>query len=221
MDKLIILRLLFAGAVGLMLFPFARVETSMAQGNAGNATRTAIAGTIGVVTLDSSGYKKNHELRFFNTDGSLWYRYSYETNEGVPQSARNSFGPLAFHPDYYLLALRCVRRDAAHFEVIVNEATGLTKLVKVSDGNMRLQTWRDHVLALFAVGFDQSTNPVRYQPAGRKYKPQPNGLTFFPIQIKGNWLKIRWRTSNQTRTHVGWIQWRDSRNLLIEPSYIS
>ena len=213
-------RLVFVGVLGLVIF--AGAEALRAHATAAQARPESIAGTIGVVSLDPNG--KNSKIRFFNRDGSVWYEYTFEGDKGVPQATRNSFKPFAFHADYYLLALKCVRRDAKYFEVIVDEDRSLTKLVRISDRNMRFQTWQEHLLTLFAVDFDRSANPVRRSPAGRAYdRPMPKHLVFSPVQIQGNWMKIRWTAQNtrKRRSEAGWIRWRDRNHLLIEPFYIS
>lgn len=186
----------------------------------------SIEKTIGVVSLNPTGYKKNSKLRFFNKDGSLWYQYSFSGDAGVPSSARADFKPFALHPDYFLLALKCVKRSVDRWEVIVNEATGLTKFVRVGDRNLEFQTWGHHILKVFAVDFDRSLNPLRTAPSGRGKTIRLAGkIIFRPVQIRGNWLKVRAEFPENIRPQsggrTGWVQWRDAKNLLIEPFYFS
>lgn len=187
---------------------------------------TSIEKTIGVVSLDPSGYKKNSQLRFFNKDGSLWYLYSFAGDTGVPSIARADFKPFAFHADYFLLVMKCVKRHVNGWEVIVNEATGLTKFVRVEDRNLKFETWGDHILKLFAVEFDQSVNPVRTLPSGRgNAVGLADKMIFRPVQIRGNWLKIRVESPDNGKgragVRTGWIKWRDVKDLLIEPFYFA
>lgn len=186
----------------------------------------SIEKTIGVVSLNPTGYKKNSQLRFFNKDGSLWYQYSFYGDAGVPSSARADFKPFAFHPDYFLLVVKCVKRYMDRWEVIVNEATGLTKFVRVSDRNLEFETWGDHILKLFAVNFDQSVNPLRTAPSGRGNSIRlADKLIFRPVQLRGNWLKVRAEFPEnlklQSGVRTGWVKWRDAKDLLIEPFYFS
>ena len=191
-----------------------------------SAATTSIEKTIGVLTLNSPVHKKNSQLRFFNKDGSLWYQYSFYGDAGVPSSTRADFQPFAFHPDYFLLVVKCVRRHVDRWEVVVNEATGLTKLVRVEDRNLKFETWGDHILKLFAVNFDQAVNPVRTAPSSRRNSIHlADKMIYQPVQIRGYWLRIRAVSPNNERLRsdirTGWIKWRDAKNLLIEPFYFS
>jgi hypothetical protein len=187
---------------------------------------TSIEKTIGVVSLNPSGYKKDSQLRFFNKDGSLWYQYSFYGDAGVPVAARGDFKPFAFHADYFVLVVKCVKRHVNRWEVIVNEATGLTKFVRVEDRNLKFETWGGHILKLFAVDFDQSINPVRTLPSGRGNQVGlADRLIYRPVQIKGIWLKVRAESPENGKgrsvVRMGWIKWRDEKDLLIEPFYFA
>ena len=193
----------------------------------GQSSRTPlIEKTIGVVSLNPTGYKENSQLRFFNKDGSLWFEYSFYGDAGVPASARSDFKPFAFHPDYFLLVVKCVKRYTDRWEVIVNETTRLTKFVRVEDRNLEFETWEDHILKLFAVNFDQSVNPLRTAPSGRGNSIHlADKMIFRPMQVRGNWLKLRAESpenvSLRSGVRTGWIKWRDAKELLIEPLYFS
>ena len=191
-----------------------------------DSSTSSIDKTIGVVVLNPKRYPKNSLLRFLNKDGSLWYQYSFYGDAGVPSSTRADFKPFAFHPDYFLLVVKCVKRNMDRWEVIVNEATGLTKFVRVENQNLKFETWIDHISTLFAVNFDQTANPIRTSPSDRANSIPFDGKMFYrPVQIRGNWLKIRAESPEKVRLRsgvtTGWIKWRDAKHLLIQPLYFS
>src|SRR5258706_10481370 len=80
-----------------------------------------IRNTIGVVSLADS-VPQPDSIRFYSPDGTVWYVFTffYDDRAGVWPFANKDFEPLAFHPDYFLLALVVTHRDSAGYEVIVN-----------------------------------------------------------------------------------------------------
>ena len=84
---------------------------------------------------------------------------------GKFEYANDNFKPFAFHPDYFLLVLKCVRRSENRFEVVVNEETGMKKYVNVDDPVIKFETWEAHILKnTFAIDFDRKENSVRKTP---------------------------------------------------------
>src|SRR5690606_17088516 len=74
--------------------------------------------SIGVISL-SDGYSKQDSIKIYNEDGSLWYKftYYYDDNDGVFEYHNPNFSPLAFHPDYFLLALKVSGIQKNRYEV--------------------------------------------------------------------------------------------------------
>ena len=87
--------------------------------------------TKGLIIL-SDRHSKNDFVCFYNKDGSLWYEFTfyYDDKDGKFEYENKNFDPFAFHPDYFLLALKCVGSDKNRYEVIVNEKKRLRKFVK-------------------------------------------------------------------------------------------
>ena len=183
-----------------------------------------IGDTIGVIVLAEKGYEKNQLINFYNSDESLWYQYSFYDDEAA-HSTRQDFRPFAFHPDYFVLALKCLRKTkASTFEVVVNEQTGTTKIVSLKDGNLKFQSWPSHILSLFAVDFNESNNPLRKAPSAQAARIElPKNSQCAPVSIKNRWLKIVCKTTEPASSvrKVGWILWRDDRELLVERFYMS
>lgn len=205
--------------------PLPRLQSDRADWLMPTEDRTNVIGhTIGVIVLDAKGYGKNHLINFYNSDQSPWYQYSFYDDDAA-HSTRQDFRPFAFHPDYFVLALKCLRKTkASTFEVVVDEQTGTTKIVTLKDGNLKFQSWPSHILSLFAVDFNKSNNPLRRAPSGQAAPIElPKDSQCAPVWIKGRWLKIVCKTTEPANSvrKVGWILWRNDRELLVERFYIS
>lgn len=186
---------------------------------------TSIKDTIGLIVL-SKDYGKNDFIRFFNEDGTLWYEFTfyYDDKDGEFEYANENFSPFAFHPDYFSLALKCVGGDNNRYEVIVNEKTGLTKFIKKGDPTLKFETWEEHILKTFAIEFNREENSLRDKPNGKvKTADVPAETTFHAVEIDGEWLKLRWDSSNKAGKNgeFGWIRWKKNEHILIELFYIS
>ncbi len=187
--------------------------------------RTNIAKTIGMIVL-SEGYGKNDFLRFYNSDGSLWYQFTFFFNDkdGAFPYANDDFAPFSFHPDNFLLALKCIGEHDAVYEVIVNEETGLKKFIKKSDPAFALESLEEHIVKAFAVSIDDESNPIRNTPSRTgKLINGTKEATLHPIQIEGDWLKVRWDspTESQSTINYGWVKWRSDNVIIIEIFYFS
>lgn len=224
----------------IVLFSAGIVPDFLSQSKCLNVSSYALASTlgeknslgnaIGVITLNKRTYTKARKLQFFNEDGSLWYELSFYEEDANHKFdlAKVGFEPFSFHLDYFVLALKCVGKDDKRFEVVVNETTRLTKFIRRHDDNFRFQTWQEHILALFAVGFDPSNNPLRRGPGDhiRTVRLPFDNVTFHPVQIRGNWLKVRWNVSHESDNKVrkvayGWVKWKQNTQLLVELFYFS
>jgi hypothetical protein len=171
----------------------------------------SIKNTKGLIVLDKDRYGKTDFIRFYNEDGSLWYEftYYYDESDGKFEYANENFRAFAFHIEYFVLALKCVGEDKNRYEVIVNEETGLKKFVRKDDPTLKFETWEDHILKLFAVGFNREENPLREMPEGKvKTIELPKEVFFHPVEIKGEWLSIRLsicRLNKQRRSSRCWL----------------
>jgi hypothetical protein len=181
---------------------------------------------IGIITLNEESYGKDKFIHIYNQDGSLWYQFTFYYNDSGRkfEYANENFKPFAFHLDYFVLALRCLDEDGNHYEVIVDEETGLKKFVRKDDETLKFETWEQHILKTFAVDFDREKNPLRETPGGKIKKVDlPKEVTFHPVEISGEWLKVRWDISKKKKnnTEFGWIKWKENNNLLVELFYFS
>lgn len=168
--------------------------------NTAKAQVSQINSSSGLIVL-SENYNKKDFIQIYNQDGSLWHKFSfyYDDSDGKFDYENDDFKPFAFHPDYFLLTLKCVGKEANRYEVIVNERTRLKKFVKTDDLALRFETWEDHILKLFSISFDQTKNPMLETLQGQMKNVALPNMPFHPVEVKGEWLKIKWDTSNKTK----------------------
>lgn len=154
----------------------------------GEGTRVSTtSNSFGLIVL-SKAYGEKDFIHLYNQDGSLWHKFSfyYDDSDGKFEYANEDFQPFAFHPDYFLLALKCVRKEPGRYEVIANENTELRKYVKADDPSLKFETWADHILRVFSVGFNQEKNPVLEAPRGRAKKDVKPNLFFTLSRSRAN-----------------------------------
>lgn len=179
-----------------------------------------IDGTVGVISVTENLTEKD-TIRLFNEDGSLWYKFSffYDDSDGKFDFPNDKFKPLAFHPDYFLLALTVTDKLNDRYEVTVNETTGLRKYLK--DKNFLLfRTWEEHILSVFSVDFNEANNPLLEKPSENADRAYYDKDEFYhPSQIKGEWLQVKWGSEGSWK--YGWIKWKDGEKLLIELFYFA
>jgi hypothetical protein len=183
--------------------------------------------TIGVVTLNKQAFNsdKSRGIQIFNKDGTLWYEIHFYSRGGGGKLASQSvdFRPLSLHLDYFVLALKCVGKEGSLLKVVVNEITGLTKFVNSKDELLKIETWENHILHLFAVSFNPLKNPLLDRPSGNA-KPIriPKDVFFHPSRIKGDWLMVRWDVIDKSgKIKYGWVKWRESNKLIVNFYYFA
>jgi len=193
---------------------------------------TSMSNSIGVITLNDKRQSSSKDIiRLFNKDGSLWYAFSlYDDSDVKFDGSNTDFSPLAFHQDHFLLVLKCIGSVEDQYEVVVNENSGLRKFVKKDDPLFKFQTWEEHILNLFAVGVNESRNPVLSKPDTGERIQVPKGVNFYPDRIDGAWLRIRWdeseseeanNTNRKQSIRYGWVRWKDGNNIIIERFYFA
>ncbi|MBK8146966.1 MAG: hypothetical protein IPK58_01800 [Acidobacteria bacterium] len=67
-------------------------------------------------------------------------------------------------------------------------------------------------------------NPLLDAPNGkvRNIDLSPK-LIFHPVEVRGEWLKVRWDGSQQPKKDAGsgWVKWRDDNQILVELFYFA
>lgn len=191
------------------------------------AREIVIDGVKGFVVLNDK-YGNGDFISFHNNDGSVWHRFTfyYDDSTGVYPYTNDRFRPYAFHPDYFIFAVKLKAEHDERFEVVVNEDTGLTKFLRKADGFYEFQTWSEHITNLFAVDFDPKRNPLRSRPDGDEiaYPKREETPTFHPVETSGEWLKVKWDSGRKEWSEAeydhGWIRWTRNGKLLIELFYL-
>ncbi len=163
----------------------------------------------GVLVL-KPGYE-DAPISIYNQDGRRWRRFSF-TDEFHDDSIR----PYAIKPESIVLVLRGVRMSDDRYAVIVNEKRQLQKFVKRGGTNFVFQPWAEHILTLFAVGFNPSANPIRQGPSeGSGTITFQKEMFYHPVKCQGQWLMIK-----DDKGKTGWIRWKDEKGeLIITPFY--
>jgi len=194
-----------------------------------------IGDSKGVIVLTDE-YGEADTISIYNRDGSPWYEFSYYDEDAFDEleGLNTDFKPFAFHPDYFLLALRVVGEDDRNYEVVVNEESDLRKYVRKDDKNLAYEDFGQHILSTFAVDFDPAKNPLRSEPGGEPVKTEASGIRMFKAEkIEGDWLEVSWAPSgdsNGTGTSnvadaesrpIGWVRWREKNKFLLELFYIA
>lgn len=177
--------------------------------------------SIGLIVTDLDRASNAKSLHVYNKDGSLWYNFPFGELDEAQNSdlAATNFQPFRYNSSESMVAMNIIGEDTAFFEVVVNEATGVTKYVRKSDPILRHSTWADYVLDCFAVEFDPRTNPIVEEPNGpglnRPVEAKPT--YFYPQKISGDWLKISWKPTENaaSSTQSGWIRWRKNNKIVI------
>lgn len=118
--------------------------------------------------------------------------------------------------EYSKVVLPCLSVNKM-FYCVSNEDD--TVYIKKNNPLVILQSWEEHILGLASVGFNHGSNPIRKQPANNARKIQfDENEFFFPLEIKGDWLRVEWGNPNNIKD--GWIMWKDNDTLLIDFYYI-
>lgn len=205
----------------------AHIKLAVKSNARASAAASAAVNAGGLIALGDH-HRKGDVVNLYNKDGSLWLRLDFndEKDEKAVANAPRTFKPFAYHPDYFLLALRYVGRDDKRFEVVVNEETGLRKYVRADDTVLKFQTWEEHILKAFAVDFDSEENQVLETPGGKaKRLKLDKAVSFHPVEMEGEWVKVRWNRTGGEKADdsgdVGWIRWRKEGVILIELFYFA
>jgi hypothetical protein len=156
-----------------------------------------------------------HPLNFLNSDKSPYKNISF-----IDLSKSNTFEPYAYHADYHLLWFRCTKLENGYYTVIINESNKNTKLLKVDNNKLTYSTWENLILHSFSVYYDFKSNPLRERPNWRAKSIEYNkDELYFPVQIIGEWLKVKWGRANNE--NFGYIKWKDGSKILVELSFFA
>lgn len=132
-----------------------------------------------------------------------------------------SFGKLKWDPfeyslDYDLLVLRVVDMDSLYFHVCVSEKNNEIRLISRKNKVLNFQSWSDHLLTVFSVDFDNTTNPLHKSIGSIDVNQYEKDEFYHPVSIKGDWLCVEDDHGVQS-----FIKWCEKGKLLIDISYVA
>lgn len=170
--------------------------------------------SIGMVTLNRKNFKTQDTLAILNDDNSVWYKFSF-ADQARFSAPPADFYPFAFHKDYFLLALKCVKVDRDRFEVFVNDEKQVIKYLPV-DSLYKFYSWEDFILN-YDVSVDALKPPrkIYEKPMGSGSLLEADAEYFEPLKIEGEWLQIQWNDHKKKEVLGGWINWREQERLVV------
>ncbi|MBO9657410.1 MAG: hypothetical protein J7527_01160 [Chitinophagaceae bacterium] len=167
--------------------------------------------TEGVLTLKENS---TGTIRIYNFQNQEWLKVRLDS------TAPDSLKSYSAYLDYQNLVFRVTRIEHDHYEVIVNEETGLTARIKKDEPSLRFQRWEQHIPTVFSVDFDAEKNPVKQDTIKQARATYSNSVEFFyPVKINGDWLQVKW--DDNVREKTGWVKWRKGNVLLVYLNYIA
>ena len=167
------------------------------------STSINVEKTFGIITLSSNvPFSKKDTIRLFNQNGSTWFKFSfyYDDSDGKYDFMNDEFKPYAFNPDYFKLGLVVSKKlGDRKFLVIVNHEKTIEKIIEIKE-YLVFRRWEEYLLSSFAVGFNVLDNPLLETPSIESNRVTVNEKTpYHPIEIKGEWLKVRWKIEDKER----------------------
>ena len=184
--------------------------------------------SVGIITLDS--HDKGDFISILNEDGSLWYyfTYYYDDRDGRWDFPNDKFRPLGFHPEYFVLKMRCygVKEDLA--QIKVNEEDNLIKYVNLRQSKLVFKHWSDYFLKSFAV--DTLSNKIHVLPDEKSDEivKDKNSNSVLVLNTKGDWLQVKWLKGGgdihfppeNAEWVMGWVKWRDKADKILVHVYL-
>jgi hypothetical protein len=191
----------------------------------------SIKNNLGLISLSDrypeSDDKKDKTdfIKFYNADGSLWYEFTfyYDDSDGKFEYKNDNFRAFAFHPDHFLLSVRCVGEDKDRYQVIVNEETGLKKYVSKNEKNLMLESFGKHLLKTFSIDLEKEKNKIFETRNGKELKLDFEKIDRFEaVEVKGDWLKVKWELPDRKEEYKsGWVRWKENEIILIDWFYFA
>jgi hypothetical protein len=156
-----------------------------------------VEGAIGIIVTNEN-YQFGDFIHIFNANQKLIKKISISEEKQV-------------------LALRCIGKNKYYFKVELEDKK--IGYIPRNEKGILFQTWEEHILSLFSIGFDQIKNPICKEPYENADKIQfVEDELYEPNKIKGEWLQIKFGPDNNLQ--YAWIKWKDKNKLLIDFYYL-
>lgn len=126
--------------------------------------------------------------------------------------------------DYSAFSLRSLTRSDKWFKVIVNNQTGQTYWLKNTELT-EFKDWEEYLKNMFGVArLPDFQQKIRANPTENSEEIKYEGTDCFVVKsMKGDWIEISTPdycdenyTDSKTPLKLGWIKWRQGKNLIIE-----
>jgi|GEM_PF-2668032 len=157
-----------------------------------------VEGAIGILTL-SDDYKFGDTIDVYESKGKL-------------------LTILKKSEEYQVIALKCLGQTKSFYHIILDN--GRKGFISRYSKHMKFQTWEEHILNLFSVRFNESSNPLMEKASSESDKLRFDKDEYYhPDQIKGEWLRVKW--GSESNWSYGWIKWKDKNRLAIEFYYFA
>lgn len=145
-------------------------------------------------------------------------KYKFGDTIHVYQSNGKLLTILKRTDEYQIIALKCLAKTAVSYEVQLEN--GKKGMISKYSKHIKFQTWEEHILSLFSVGFSENHNPLMDKPSLKSKKLNFDKDEFYhPKRIEGEWLQVEW--DNSSKKEYGWIRWKNKGRLLVELYYFA
>ncbi|MEP1304334.1 MAG: hypothetical protein ABJK11_05430 [Balneola sp.] len=192
--------------IGILIFCFS--TSSVAQKR-----------SVGIVTLEN--YEESDSLTFYNQDGSIWLKFDPYFRENESEfTTPKGFRPHAFHPDYFLIALRVIAIDDSTASVIINENSKALKDVDLNHHTLKFQSWKEHFLDnIFSISLKENVNSLWTKPNEDSQQMEAPAkkdyVRLIPINVKNDWLQVKWKDPKTDKIKTGWVKWRNAQDEIL------
>jgi hypothetical protein len=161
-------------------------------------SRIVIDGSIGIITTSD--------------------KYEFGDTIVVLDGQKQFSKKIVITTEYKKLTLKCLSNEEDYFKILLEDKT-IGYLPK-NNPLIRFQTWKEHILSVFAVGFDSKKNPIKAKPNNQSIETiYDQDEFYYPFKIQGDWLQIKWGTIGSWQ--YGWIKWKENNKLIIELFYFA
>lgn len=175
---------------------------------------------IGVIFIEDIDSVKNAKVNYMGI-GVIVVSNGYEYGDTITihDEKKAVLQQISVTEEYRVLALNCIDKDSINYKV--QFADNRMGFINKNSNKVSFETWEEHILNTFSLGFEYDTNPLKKEPYEKSENIIYNGDEFYhPVKIKGDWLQVRWGYKEDPK-NFAWIKWKEKNKLLIELFYFA
>ncbi len=155
------------------------------------------------------------------TTGIITTAEGHSTTDVIPvyDSLKNRISEIALTDEYQILKLRCLKKDGMYYKVRLDDNS--IGYVPNNPDLIAFQTWEQHLLKVFCVGFNPKDNPLRQGPSATAATgpPYTDDNFYHPHKVQGDWLQVSYGYDDNAK--YAWIKWKENNRLLVEFYYFA